>query len=188
MKKPFKFLFLAILGLLLFSTVALAGSDYDESVDGDLSGDRLAPTILPMSEGSNKVTATSVAGDLEYFTVEIPPGFQLDALLSRTYVSADDRSFIAMQEGSSFTEPPSGTNVANLLGYTHFGTGLNQVGTDILDDLAAGPGAIGFSAPLPSGNYSFWAQEVGLDEATYTPDFIVVQAEKNELFLPYVVK
>ena len=78
--------------------------------------------------------------------------------------------------------------MANLLGYSHFGTGLNQVGTDTFEDLAAGPGAIGFFAPLPNGNYTYWAQEVGLDEATYTLDFNVVQAEKNELFLPYVVK
>ena len=181
MKTKFRLLLLLIIVLILIlATTVYAGSDYDESEDGDLSNDRLNPTVISLSQGSNTVTATSVAGDLEYFTIQIPSGFQLDKLILTSYDSTDDKSFIAVQSGSTFTEPPLGTDVSNLLGYSHFGTGLNQIGTNILDDLAGGSGAIGFVSPFPGGNYTFWSQEVGSSPATYTFDFQVSDAVYDE--------
>ncbi len=181
MQNRFKVLPLLLITLLLvLSAAVFADTAYDEAVDGDLADDRLAPTLLPFTAGSNTVTATTVGGDRDYFTIQIPAGLQLDALILDAFLSDDDLSFIAMQGGTPFTEPPSGTEVANLLGYGHFGTGNDQVGTDILDDLAAGPGAIGFVAPLPAGDYSFWVQELSAVPVTYGLDFQVSQAVYDE--------
>jgi hypothetical protein len=160
---------------------------YDEGVDGDLSDDRFNPTDLPpLVEGGNVLTATSVANDLEYLTVSVPSDFELTAILLESYISTDDRSFIAVQSGDTFTEPPTGTDVTNLLGWTHFGTGLGQVGADILDDMAGGAGAIGFTPPLSSGDYTFWLQETGTISATYTLN-LIISREKMKVYLPIIL-
>ncbi len=156
-------------------TPAPVTSFYDEAVDGDISGDRNAPTMLELEEGVNSLTATSVAGDIEYVTLTVPSGLQLDSVDVASYASdTDDIAFAAVQTGTIFTEPPTQTDVENLLGYSHFGA--IDVGTDILDDLANGQGAIGFDSPLPSGDYTFWLQQTG-DTSTYSLDFNVSFAE-----------
>lgn len=152
---------------LLFGSVANA-DNYDEGMDGDISGNQLAPTSIGLDPGSNTITATSVSGDREYFTVSVPAGFQLSALMVVSYTSVDPVAFIGVQNGTTFTEPPTGTDPANLLGYAHFGTG--HVGTDILDDIGAGVGSQTFTPPLGAGNYTFWAQQTGTNASTYTLD------------------
>ena len=47
------------------------------------------------------------------------------------------------------------------------------VGTDILDDLGNGSGAIGFTPPLPSGDYSFWIQQTADLQVDYSLQFNV---------------
>lgn len=155
------------------ATPAKAFNDYDELIDGDLSGDRFNPTDISLSLGSNLLHATSVAGDLEYFTMHLPAGGQLDSIVLTTYVSGSPMSFIAVQSGTTFTEPPAGTNPANLLGWTHFGGPDAPAGTDILDNLGLGAGSIGFTPPLAGGPYTFWSQETGPNTATYTMNFVV---------------
>jgi hypothetical protein len=169
----------SLLGLVAAAVLALAPqgagaiSIWDEGVNGDLSGNRLVPTDLgDLAAGSSTVTATSVAGDREYFTLVVPAGHQLDAIVLGSYTtSANSLSFVGLQSGATFTELPTGTNVANLLGWTHFGAA--QVGTSILDDIGLGFGAQGFAPPLPAGAYTFWTQETGASPATYGLDFQV---------------
>jgi hypothetical protein len=180
-------MFLVIILTAFLAGTVLADTSYDEGTDGDLSGDRLHPSTLTLTPGSNVLTATSVAGDLEYVTVSVPSDFELGAILLESYISTDDRSFIALQSGTTFTEPPTGTDVSNLLGYTHFGTGLGQVGTDILDDMAGGAGAMGFTPPLSSGSYTFWLQETGTASATYTINF-VISGVKKKVYLPIIFR
>jgi hypothetical protein len=43
---------------LLLSSAAARATTYDESVNGDLSGDRLNPTTIALTTGSNRITAT----------------------------------------------------------------------------------------------------------------------------------
>jgi hypothetical protein len=156
--------------LISFSYGSVAYADnYDEGVDGDLSGNQLAPTSISLDPGSNTVTATSISGDREYFTMNVPSGFQLSAIMVNSYVSTDMVAFIGVQNGTTFTEPPTGTNVANLLGWAHWGTA--NIGTDILDDIGAGAGSQTFTPPLGAGDYTFWAQQTGANPATYTLDF-----------------
>lgn len=166
------FLF-ALLLLGCFTSAGHAGIVYHESVDGDLSGDRFDPTDLVMSLGINSVTATSVRDDREYVTITIPASHQLDSLFLTAYVGGDETAFIGVQSGTSMTEPSSGANPANLLGWTHFGPGAGNLGADILPEIGMGFDAIGFTPPLPSGDYTFWIQQTGTSAATYTMEFNV---------------
>lgn len=166
--------------LIFSASLVLADSGYDETSAGDLSGDRTAPTQWTLTAGRNILNATSVAGDVEYVTVYIPHGLQLDALILESYTSTDDVAFAAVQAGPTFTEPTSGTDVTKLLGYAH--VGLTQLGTDILDDLGQGMNAIGFSGPLQAGQYTFWLQQTGSATTTYSLNFAVSSSQNNRLY------
>jgi hypothetical protein len=157
----------------LFATSAGATILHDEGVDGDISNDRLNPTDHMLAFGTNSVIATSVSGDREYLTLTVPAGMQLDSVVLFSYTSVDPLSFIAVQSGTTLTEPPTGTDPSNLLGWTHFGPGAGNVGTDILDDLGASAPAIGFSPPLGPGDYTWWMQQTGVNAATFQFDFNV---------------
>ena len=157
---------------LLAPLAALAAPIYDETVDGDLSGDRENPTARVLAAGSNTVTATVIAGDLDYLTLTVPTGLELDSIVLDSYASPTPVSFIAVQSGTIFTVPADAPTVGDLLGWAHFGSTL--VGSDILDDMGgAGLGAIGFTPPLGSGDYTFWIQETSALQAGFTMDFIV---------------
>ena len=62
--------------------------------------------------------------------------------------------------------------MANLLGWVHLSSSL--LGTDVLDNIGTGPGAIGFLPPLGPGTYSFWLQQTGGSLTTYGLDLVVV--------------
>lgn len=161
---------------IALSAPASADVFHDESVDGDLSNDGLAPTAFALTLGKNSLLATSVQGDREYVALTIPVGMSLSKIILVSYDGLDETAFIGVQAGAQFTEPPTGTDVANLLGWTHFGTGMGNVGLDILPDIGGGPGAIGFTPPLGEGTYTFWIQQTGTSPATYQFDFVVVPA------------
>lgn len=156
------------------STRATADVLHDESIHGDLSNDRLVPTSYVLGVGVHSLLATSVQGDREYVSLTIPIGLQLSEIILISYDGLDGTAFIGVQEGAQFTEPPTGTNVANLLGYAHFGPDLSNVGLDILPEIAIGDGAIGFTGPLPASTYTFWIQQTGTNAATYQFDFVVI--------------
>ena len=165
-----------MLATLTFAPGANAAVVWNESIHGDFSNDRFNPTLVTLALGVNSVIASTSAGDLEYFTIDLPQGWQLNALTLPSYVGEDRMAFIAVQSGPIFTEPNINPNVANLLGWTHFGPLAANVGTDILDNIGQGQGAIGFEPPLPSGQYTFWVQQIGPQLVTYQFNFIVVPA------------
>ena len=164
--------------------LASAGSahafNYDETADGDLAGTittsgGLSPTQLTATPGTNSIAlGVPEGGDRDYFTFTVPVGQVLSAIVHTSYVSTDNLSFVGFQAGAQLTEPFSGTNAGNLLGYMHFGP--TTVGTDILDNLAnsdtSTPAAMGFDVPLPAGPYTFWVQQTGV-EASYSFDFAI---------------
>lgn len=147
---------------------------WDESIHGDLSGNRLAPTNLSLGLGTNAVIATSVAGDLEYVHMSLPAGGAFTSIVLSGWISEDNVAFIAVQAGTVFTEPPVGTNVANLLGWTHFGPFAVPPGEDLLGPMGTGFGAIGFTPPLAGSDFVFWIQQTGPAPTTYRLDFNVV--------------
>lgn len=136
---------------------------YDESVDGDLSDDHLAPTSVAISEGFNTFVFTTdrEGDDRDIFTVEIAAGYVLsDVILDLFDTNADDPNnlgFIGFSAGSVLGTNPDGPNPAGLLGY-----GLvfeSDSGSSIFDAMANGGGAQGYDGPLDAGPYTFWAQE-----------------------------
>ncbi|QOJ13757.1 MAG: hypothetical protein HRU75_03480 [Planctomycetia bacterium] len=155
------------------AAIAQAGVLHDEAVDGDITGDRLNPAGFSLSLGSNIIRATSNTGDREYVALTIPAGRTLDAVRLTAYAGEDEVAFIAVQSGGVITEDPGAPDVTNLLGWTHFGpgVGLGPV-SDLLPELAAGPGAIGFAPPLAAGVYAFWIQQTGPSLVTYELDFV----------------
>lgn len=164
-------------GLALLAARSAKATNYDESTNGDLSNDRLNPTHIVLTPGSNTITSTqvnsnAVGGDIDYYWLTIPVGSKLTNInvVSTTTTSL---AFIGVERGTTFTEPNQGTNVANLLGYTHFGPGNTTIGTDILDNLGTGAGAMDFVPPLASGDYTFWQQETSGTPTTSTLTFVV---------------
>lgn len=93
--------------------------------------------------------------DRDCFTITIAPTQFLSAIILANYGSTDRAAFLGVQAGAAFTEDASNPNVANLLGYTLFGPGSAPVSTDLLFNLGAGSGAIGFTGALPNGTYTF---------------------------------
>ncbi len=144
---------------------------YDEQVDGEISDDATSPLALDLANGSNVLAGAVVAGDIDYVTVHVPEGHVLSAIDLVNYESGNEQSFIGIQAGTVFTEPPTDTEVANLLGFTLFGTA--SVGTDILPAIGAAPGTQGFTPPLGAGDYTFWIQETGDSQASYYFDMVV---------------
>lgn len=174
----------ASLAALAFSQPTTAATIWNEAVNGDLSGNRLAPTALSLSLGTNTILGNVVFGDLDYFTFTVPAGASFAALRLLSYGSGEDVAFLAIQSGSVFTEPSIGANPANLLGYTHLDTTF--VGTDILDDLGASNGQVppahGFSPPLGPGPYSFWLQQLNTS-TSYSYEVVLVPEPASAAFL-----
>jgi len=164
--------FLVLLTLTALSTTRLASAAevYNETTSGDLSGDGLNPTQLSVSLGSNTLTATSVAGDREYYRFTVPAGQQLNALV--VVSTSATRSFVGMQQGPQVTVSPTSGSPAGLLGWSHFGSlEAGTASADILPRMAASFTPPLFSPPLPAGTYAFWSQETSGTPATYTFDF-----------------
>ena len=166
----------AWIGLVL--PTAAAAFVYSESIDGDLSGDRLNPTTLVAQVGSNALIGSTVGGDLDYVRIALPPGAQLSALVLNAVSSTDDTAFIAVQQGTFFTVAPDDAIEGDLLGYAHFGTGplagTATPGNDILDNIGLGAESIGFVPPLTASDYTFWIQQFQAQPFSYSFDFVVL--------------
>jgi hypothetical protein len=165
--------FLAAVFTIALAARSAAAFGYFESTSGDLADVGSAPNAFTLVNGANLVVATTTQGDLDYFSVTVPAGLYLNRIDLLQFDSSDDLAFLAVQSGATFTEPPTGTDVGNLLGWTHFGTsGTATLGTNILDDLGAGAGAIGFLPPLHPGTYTFWVQQTDPTPVTYRFFFV----------------
>ena len=154
-------------------------ADWNEAVNGDLSGVGMQPTALSLAAGTNTVRGTTgraFAGgavDLDYFTVIVPAGHELSELnvLAGT-LALGDGSFIALMSGSTFTVPPTTATAAGLLGWTLFSD--TNIGDDLLGFMSTPSfGSSGFSPPLAPGSYSFWVQETAVGVSTYALSLVV---------------
>ena len=168
-----------VLSVLLSMAGAGHTADWNEALNGDLSGVGLQPTALSLAAGTNTVRGTTgraFAGgpvDLDYFTVIVPAGHELSELnvLPGT-LALGDGSFIAVMSGSTFTVSPTTANAAGLLGWTLFSD--TNIGDDLLGFMSTPSfGSSGFSPPLPAGNYSFWVQETAVGVSTYAFSLVV---------------
>ena len=92
-------------------------SIWDEALFGDLSDDRFNPTHVTLTQGTSSPQCDDHGGDIEYLNVTVPSGLVFSGLIHVSWAGLDQLGFMAIQSGSIFTEPPEGTEVANLLGY-----------------------------------------------------------------------
>lgn len=163
------------LGLVaLLAPAAQAGTVYDESAAGDLSGSGAAPTSVTLAAGANLVLGTTGRQngvvDRDYLSFTVPVGWQLSAItpLAGTGTVAGGLAFIGIEAGSQVNTPVTGP-ASTLLGWHHYAPG--DVGNNILPLIGAGAGAIGFSGALGAGNYAVWIQETGTGTVPYLMEF-----------------
>jgi hypothetical protein len=167
----------ALLSLAAASPALAAG--WNETVNGDLSNDGLAPTAVTLAVGTSTVqgsTGRAVTGgpvDRDYFSIVVPAGFVLDAMILQDGISVvGGGSFLGLMAGPLFTVPPTTSTAAGLLGWTVYNDG--NIGSDMLSAMSiAALGSSGFDTPLPAGAYSFWVQETGVGVASYSFGFSV---------------
>ena len=165
-----------VVAFLSIEPAVMGAAAWDESVNGDLSGNGLAPSAVVLGAGTHSLLGSTQSGDLDYIAVKIPAGHKFTQFILQDYESTDFTAFIAVQAGSTFTAAPPIPPVASLLGYSHFGPNASfgaRVGDDMMYALGNAAGAIGFSAPLPAGDYTFWIQQTG-SHTQYEFDFVVV--------------
>lgn len=162
-----------LIGIL---SLNLTFANHDEAVDGDLSGDPQNPTVIQIVDGSNVVCASSIAGDVEFFTITVPPGATLDEIVLTSFVSPSV-AFLAFQAGT-VADPSVG--VPGLLGWTHLG----QVSGAQLAELNSN-GGIGFTIPLGPGDYTFWSQETSsVAPSDYCLDFQITLPPPIDTSIP----
>jgi hypothetical protein len=149
-----------------FASGASAQIAYVESVSGDLSDNRLAPTSLTLGVGTNSVAGTFGPSptpdvpDLDYVTLTVPAGTRLTQIIVADADIGGAFSFIGAEAGTQVSVAWDEGIATPLLGWHHFAS--SEVGTDILTAMGAGSGAIGFTPPLPAGPYTFWIMEIDL--------------------------
>ena len=161
----------ALVGVLAaaFMHNAAAVAIWDEGADGDLSSDPGAPTVVAVDIGSNSFAGSSGFGDMDLLTFEVPSGARLAQIVLTMYDSSSALAFLGIEAGSGITDI---TSPEHLLGWVH--TSAAMLGTDVLDDAAQGPGAIGFTAPLGPGTYTLWVQETGSSPLSYAFDVVLI--------------
>src|SRR5262245_44947085 len=88
---------------------ARASIIWDESVNGDLSGDRFNPTPFVLGMGTSSLIATSSEDpndgsiDREFFSTTVPAGLALSELRLMAYSGDDQIAFLGVVTGSTFT-------------------------------------------------------------------------------------
>lgn len=157
----------AAVGGVLLAAPAARAAVWNEAVQGDISGNRNSPSLLPLTVGTNTINATTAGGDLEYLRLDLPAGARINSLTLQDYSGNDGVAFIGLQQGPTFTRDPGSATPGDMLGYAHFGTSAGNVGADLLPGMASAPGAEGFSTPLTSSSYTLWIQQLG-SPSTYT--------------------
>lgn len=153
-----------IAGTALLAGSLASAAIYDEAVDGDLSGDRFAPTLIGLDLGMNTVTMDVVlsdqpGGDRDYFTFTLGAGQSIDSMIvleSTNLVGGfDSAAFVGFGPGSFFDFDPDTIMGDGLDGFLI--TAPPVVGIEGIGDLTGGLSSIG------PGSYSFWVQQTGPD-------------------------
>lgn len=153
-----KLLFTALLSLSLF-----VNAQYNEEIDGDFSNDHMNPTpitIVPSREIEILSTQNGDPMDVDYFTFNIPDGSELIHIYIDDFIPNNPNntsSFIGIQAGTSFTTDENSTTAPDLLGGTNIG--ISDLSFSVVPSMGNLFGAIGFSGPLPAGDYTIWLDE-----------------------------
>ncbi len=156
-----KLLFTIALVTILSSVTAQ--EFYNEDTDGDLSDDGTVPSgpfVLEMGT-TNTLTASQAGNprDVDFFTITIQEGQELQQIIVNSYNGTDNVAFIAIDSGATTDVDFSNPVASTLLGGATYGTA--SVGNDILPVMGNLSGAEGFTTPLGEGDYTFWLNQTG---------------------------
>ncbi|MBL8888242.1 MAG: hypothetical protein JNK16_16410 [Phycisphaerales bacterium] len=152
------------------SAAPAAFLNYNEVSNGDLSSNPLVPTLLSVEVGSNFIEGSVDYRDRDYFTLTLPVGAHLTAIILRAS-SGSEATFLSFQSGSTFTELPGGADLRNLLGYASFFH--SDIGTDLLQTLGSASDAIGFKDSPAGEMFTFWVDQSNPGGANYKFEFII---------------
>lgn len=155
--------------------------NWNESLDGELSGDGNLPTFINFTAGSNLIEGIMGAPggigpvDADVWRFTIAAGYYLTgiSLVSYSAPTAGNQSFMAIAEGTSINMSDPSLHLSNGL-WTEQLDGFGNTYTDLMAILDAGPqfGGIGFDGPRGPGDYTFWVQE-GSEQIQYCINFQV---------------
>ena len=173
---------LLCLGIFAFASVpAYAQVNHDETVDGELSGDNLAPFDLGVfGVGLNNVAGTIVDArganpNVDVFTFDIAAGTQLDGIFLNQFDSTDNVAFLGIDDSNTFpfntAELDNSPDQSQFIGGLLFGGSSSA--DNIIDPIGSGFGA-GFSGPLGAGEYTVYLQQLGGATVDYSLGFSVV--------------
>lgn len=133
---------------------------YNEFVQGELSANPAAPTPFALALGGNLLVASASSSDYDLLRISIPSGARLNSIIIESH-DGPIRIFTGIEAGPTWNAGVGfDVDPAGLLGWAEFPVDVegNHTGVDILADIAAAPGAIGFTPPLASGTYSMLFQ------------------------------
>ncbi len=173
---------------------------HDEGADGTsdpFSSDNNNPTdVGKLAHGSNIVrgfiNAARTVGNVDVFTFEIDPGFQLDGIFVQEFAyitppsNPNERNaFLAIDDSRSFpydaSELEVGVDESVFIGGTVFGLDdLPGVGGGNILPRAGFIAGSGFTAPLPAGIYTFYIQQTG-PANTYALDLRVGEVVRQSV-------
>jgi hypothetical protein len=172
-------------GLLLLLPQVQARVAWDESLNGDLSGVGTVPSVISLTLGSNQILgATGDLGagvDIDDFTLTIPAGWQLTSLDLLPVTGPESAAFLGIQAGNQMTAKTAG----ELLGWMHYAA--FDTGQNLLPRIASGFGAIGFTAPLKAGAYSFWIQDYDPGSSPYGIDLTITAVPEPSMALMMLI-
>lgn len=163
---------------LIFAISGASAASFSEFATGvDISSNPAAPMPFMLEAGGNQLLGSASSRDFDFLRVTVPANHKLDSLV---VVFHDDvnQIFAGVQAGGTWTAGTGGSvDNSQLLGWVNFPTNPHHgghTGEDILDDMGAGAGSIGFAAPLASGVYTFLFQ-TGTSAVSYGLSFNVSQ-------------
>jgi hypothetical protein len=166
---------LAVLALLIATARTHAVVAWNETSNGELSGNGNAPTSLgSWAPGTHSVLATSGSGDIDDFTFTIPAGATLQSITNSAYAGLDETAFIGLASGTTINHAGA---PGSLIGYQHFGPGQGNTGTDLLPFMGG---------PQGPGNYSIWWQQASASPSTVQLDFVVTPEPASALSLAFL--
>ena len=174
-----KLLVCSLLLTLLFPVSSSFAFNYDESIDGDLSNDPNAPSVLTAIQGTNLVSGSMgnsnnvTTGDRDFLSFNVAPGDKLVSLFLLSF-SPNNTGFHAISAGTTSVIPsgPGAGDVSTYLGSNHLD--FISTTTNLLPILGTALAGSGFTGPLGPGTYSYVVQQTSNISQDYTLNFVII--------------
>ena len=169
---------LTALLLAVLAGPAGAATIWEETIDGDISSNVAAPTVVVLALGSNTIigSVSNLAanpGERDVITFTIPAGRKLSAL-KLVALAPDNLNFLSFNAGATSFIPSLATNASFLAGIH---VAAADVGSNLMpafDNLSVTTNSL--PAPeLPAGTYCFLNQQTSPIIQSYELEFVITE-------------